>query len=337
MILKNKLVIIAEAGVNHNGSIKNAIKLIDTAKEARADFIKFQSFKSGNLVIKKLKKCNYQLSTTEKNETQYEMLKRYELTETQHKTLIKYCKKRKINFLTSPFDLESIDLVKNLKLKFIKIPSGEITNYPYLKKLSFLDKIFFLSTGMSNLNEIEAAIKVLISEGNKKSNIYVLHCNTEYPTPLDDVNLNVIKTIKKKITNQIGYSDHTEGSEVAIGAVALGCKVIEKHITLNKKMKGPDHKASMEPEEFKKFVIKLRNIKKALGSHQKQPSKSEKKNIKFVRKSIYASKKILKNEVFNENNIIVKRPYNGVNPMKIKKLYGKKAIKNYAIDELIKI
>ena len=334
--MKNsKTIIIAEAGVNHNGLINNAMKLIDVAANAKADFIKFQTFNTDKLTIKKARKANYQLKTSDKKETQFQMLKKLEIKKNDHFKLLKYCNKRKVKFLTSLFDNESINIINLLNLKFLKIPSGEITNLPYLEKIGKLKKTIFLSTGMSFMYEIEKAVEILVKNGTNKSNIYVLHCNTEYPTPFEDVNLNAIKTIKNKLKLKVGYSDHTLGNEVSIAAVAMGCEVIEKHITLNKLMKGPDHKSSMNPNEFIKFVKMIRNVEVSFGSKIKKPSKSEIKNIKSIRKSIYASKIINKGEIFTKENISIKRPFNGVNPMKINTIYGKKAKKKYFIDDLI--
>ena len=282
--------IIAEAGINHNGSIKIAKKLIDIATNAGADAVKFQTFNTENLVSKNTKKAKYQLKNDNRKETQFDMLKKLELSHQMHKELMSYCRK-KIIFLSSPFDLESIDFFEFLGLKIFKIPSGEITNFSYLKKLGKLNKKIILSTGMSNINEIKDALNVLIKSGTK-NNITIMHANTEYPTPMSDVNLRSMISIGKKFNVNFGYSDHTLGFEVSIAAAALGAKCIEKHFTLNRNMKGPDHKASLEPKELNEMVYAVRNIEIALGSRVEKPSKSEISNIKIVRKSLVASRNI---------------------------------------------
>lgn len=325
--------IIAEAGVNHNGNIDLAKRMIDIASEYSVDAIKFQTFKTKNLVSKNAKKANYQNNTTDQNESQFDMIKKLELDIKTHKELIEYCKYKNIMFLSTPFDLESIDLLNDLGLEIFKIPSGEITNLPYLEKIGKLKKKIILSTGMSTLNEIENALNVLRENGTK--DITVLHCNTEYPTPMEDVNLNAMNTIKEKLNVEVGYSDHTLGIEVPIAAVSMGAKVIEKHFTLDKNMEGPDHKASLEPNELKQMVECIRNIEKALGDGIKNPSKSEMKNIDVVRKSIVAIKKIKKGEIFTEENIYIKRPGNGISPMKWHEVLGTIATKDYDEDDLI--
>ena len=327
--------IIAEAGVNHNGSIDLAKKLIDAASKAGADAIKFQTFKAKNLATKYSEKAKYQKNTTSKKETQFNMLKKLELDKESHLKLIKYCKKKKIDFLSSPFDHESIDLLKDLGLKTFKIPSGEITNLPYLKHIGKLKKKIILSTGMSNMDEVKNALDILVDAGTKKKNILILHANTEYPTPMEDVNLRAMKTIGKELNIKYGYSDHTLGIEVDIAAVAIGASCVEKHFTLNCKMRGPDHKASLEPHQFKVMVKAIRNIEKALGSHVKKPSKSELQNIQVVRKSIVAKKKIKKGDVLNKTNITVKRPGRGISPMKWDEIVGTRAKKNYNEDDMI--
>jgi N,N'-diacetyllegionaminate synthase len=327
--------IIAEAGVNHNGSIKIAKKLINLASEAGADAIKFQTFKAENIAIQNSKKANYQKNTTSKKESQYKMLKKLELSKETHQELIRYSKKKKIQFLSSPFDHDSIQLLNDLDLKIFKIPSGEITNFPYLKHVGKLKKKIILSTGMANISEIRKALNILINSGTKKSNIIVLHSNTEYPTPMRDVNLNAMITIRNLFKVVVGYSDHTLGVEVDIAAVALGAKCIEKHFTLDRNMRGPDHKASLEPKELKYMIRSIRNVELALGDGTKKPTKSEKKNIKIVRKSIVAKTKIKKGERFSKKNIAIKRPGTGMSPMKWEKILGTKAIKNYNIDDLI--
>ncbi|MCK6615662.1 MAG: N-acetylneuraminate synthase [Ignavibacteriaceae bacterium] len=329
--------IIAEAGVNHNGSLDIAFKLIDAAKEAGADAIKFQSFKADSLVTKTALKAAYQEKSTDIKESQYEMIKRLELSESDHKVLISYCRQKEIDFLSSPFDLQSIDLLSNLNLNVFKVPSGEITNLPYLRKIGKLKKAVLLSTGMSTLCEIESALEILISGGTDKNNITILHCNTEYPTPMEDVNLNAMLTIKDAFKVKVGYSDHTAGLEIAIAAIALGASVIEKHFTLDQKMDGPDHKASIEPEEFKRMVLAIRNLESAMGDGIKKPSKSEMKNIKIARKSIIAAKDIAEGEFFTEENLCIKRPGTGLSPLLWDLLLGKKSTRNYSADDLISL
>lgn len=330
--MKN-VIIIAEAGVNHNGLLENAKKMIDVAEEAGVDIIKFQTFKAENLVCKNAEKAEYQKNTTLEDESQFDMLKKLEINLEMHKELIKYCKKKNIQFLSTPFDLESVELLNKLGLEIFKIPSGEITNYPYLKKIGALKKKVILSTGMSYLKEVEEAIKVLKENG--ANDIIVLHCNTEYPTPMEDVNLNAMKLIKEKFNVEVGYSDHTSGIEVPIAAVAIGAKVIEKHFTLDKNMEGPDHKASLEPNELKKMVKAIRNIEKAMGNDIKAPSKSEIKNLSIVRKSIVANRFIKKGERFTEDNLTCKRPGSGISPMKWREVLGKVANKDFKEDEMI--
>ena len=333
-----KVLIIAEAGVNHNGSEKIAYKLIDQAKKCGADIVKFQIFNATNLSTKTLKKPNYiKKNFSLKRKSQFEILKKLELRLHQMNKISNYCKKKKIEFLLSPFDIQSIINLKKLNLKRVKIPSGEINNYPYLKEIAKLNKKIILSTGMSFMHEIKDAINTLTLNGIKKKKITILHCTTDYPTSFKDVNLDAINSIKKHFNLQVGYSDHTTGIEVPIAAVANGATVIEKHFTLNKKMIGPDHKASLEPEEFKNMVKCIRNIEKAIGNGVKKPAKSEIKNRKLVRKSIVASEEIIIGQKFSTNNLTTKRPGSGISPMSWKKLIGKKSKKNYKVDDLIKI
>ena len=327
--------IIAEAGVNHNGSINLAKKLIDVASNAGADAVKFQSFKAENLTTKNAQKAMYQKETTNIEESHFDMLKKLELSIEMHKELISYCKNKKIIFLSSPFDHESIELLEDLGLEIFKIPSGEITNLPYLRHIGKLGRKIILSTGMSNIDEVKNALDILINSGTKKENITVLHANTEYPTPMEDVNLRAMVTIGKELDIKFGYSDHTLGIEVDIAAVAMGANCIEKHFTLDCNMEGPDHKASLEPNELKAMVAAIRNIELALGSNIKKPSRSEIKNIKIARKSIVAKTKITKDEVLSEKNITVKRPGEGMSPMKWDSVVGTKATKDYNEDELI--
>ncbi|OGU78035.1 MAG: N-acetylneuraminate synthase [Stygiobacter sp. RIFOXYC12_FULL_38_8] len=327
--------IIAEAGVNHNGNIELAFKLIDAAKNAGADAVKFQTFKANTLVSKKAEKADYQKQTTSLDESQYEMIKKLELSLKDHHNLIAYCKQKGIQFLSSPFDLESIDLLNELGLDVFKIPSGEIVNLPYLRKLGKLNKNVILSTGMSDLGEIEDAIDVLFENGTDKEKITILQCNTEYPTPYKDVNLKAMLTIKNAFDVKVGYSDHTKGIEVPIAAVVLGAEVIEKHFTLDRNMEGPDHKASLEPDELKLMVQSIRNIEKALGSGIKKPSPSELKNKPIARKSLIAIKEIKKGEFFSEENIGIKRPGNGISPMRWDEVVGSVANKEFSADDLI--
>lgn len=327
--------IIAEVGVNHNGSLDLAKKLIDVACSAGANAIKFQTFKAKNLVTMYSKKANYQINKENNKETQFDMLKKLELTKSNHIKLINYSKIKNIKFLSSPFDIESIELLKSLNLEILKIPSGEITNLPYLRKIGKLRKKIILSTGMSKMNEVKKALDILIKSGTKKNNITLLHSNTEYPTPMKDVNLNAMVAMGNKFRIKFGYSDHTLGIEVDIAAVAMGAVCIEKHLTLDSKMQGPDHKASLEPNQFKRMVEGIRNIELALGQNIKKPTNSEKKNIKLVRKSIVAKTKIKKNEIFSVKNLTTKRPGDGLCPMKWDRLIGAKAKKEYKEDEQI--
>ena len=327
--------IIAEAGVNHNGSLDLAKKLVDLACSAGSDAVKFQTFRAKNLSTKSSQKANYQKKTTNKEESQFDMLKKLELDKNAHKELISYCKKKEIIFLSSPFDIESIDLLNDLGLEIFKIPSGEITNLLYLKHLGKLNKKIILSTGMSNMNEIKSALDILINSGTKKNNITILHANTEYPTPMEDVNLRAMVSIGEELDIKFGYSDHTLGIEVDIAAVAMGATCIEKHFTLDKNMEGPDHKASLEPDQLKEMVRAIRNIEIALGDGVKKPSQSEIQNLEIVRKSIVAKTIIKKGDVLNEKNITIKRPGGGISPMNWDNVIGTRATKNYKEDEQI--
>jgi N,N'-diacetyllegionaminate synthase len=327
--------IIAEAGVNHNGSIELAFKLIDAAVESGADAVKFQTFKAENLVSKNTQKAKYQIQTIDPSESQLDMLIKLELNVDVHKKLIKYCNAKGIMFLSSPFDHDSIDLLNELGLKIYKIPSGEITNLPYLRRIGSLAKQVILSTGVSTLKEVGDALAILVDSGTKKENITVLHANTMYPTPMEDVNLNAMLTIQKEFGVAVGYSDHTLGIEVDIAAVAMGASCLEKHFTLDKTMDGPDHKASLEPEELKAMVGAIRNIEKALGSSEKKPSPSESVNIKVVRKSIFANQNIKKGDLLTDKNIAVKRPGGGISPMQWDEVIGTISSKDYNADELI--
>jgi N,N'-diacetyllegionaminate synthase len=332
----NKTFIIAEAGVNHNGSLELAKKMIDVAVDAGADAVKFQTFKAEKVVSKYAPKAEYQKKTTTVNESQLEMVRKLELDEVAHEKLLTYCRSRNIQFLSTPFDLESIDLLNKLGLEIFKIPSGEITNLPYLRKIGALKKEIILSTGMANLGEIEDALNVLICAGTKLKDITVLHCNTEYPTPMQDVNLKAMLTIKSAFPGiHVGYSDHTEGIEVPIAAVAMGATIIEKHFTLDKSLPGPDHKASLEPDELTAMVKAIRNIETSLGNGIKKPSPSELKNIPIARKSIVAASNIRKGEPFTEENLTTKRPGTGISPMRWDEMIWQVAQKDYEKDELI--
>jgi len=335
----SKVLIIAEAGVNHNGNLDNAFKLIDAAVDAGVDYVKFQTFKSENLVSKSAKKADYQIQNTgNSTDSQYEMLKKLELTHENHELLIDYCKQKNIHFFSTAFDLESLSFLKEIGLDIVKIPSGEITNLPYLRKAAQLFNKVILSTGMCTMEDIEAAINVFLAENISKDNITILHCNTEYPTPMNDVNLKAMLSIQQKFGTDIGYSDHTLGIEVPVAAVALGASVIEKHFTLDNTMDGPDHAASLEPLQLKEMVKAIRNIELAIsGDGLKRPSTSEIKNIDIVRKSIVASKNILEGEVFTAENITIKRPGTGLSPMLWDSLIGMKSNKAYLTDENIEL
>lgn len=330
------VLIIAEAGVNHNGSLALAKQLIDKAVEAGVDIIKFQTFKSEKLVSKAAKQAEYQQRNIgKKDEGQLTMLKKLELSQQDHEELIDYCNQKGIRFFSTAFDMDSINYLHSLNMGLWKIPSGEITNYPYLRKIAQYHEPVILSTGMCELSDIEAALKVLLEFGVKKEQITVLHCNTEYPTPYQDVNLKAMLEIEEKFGVKIGYSDHTRGIEVPIAAVALGATVIEKHFTLDRNMEGPDHKASLEPDELKAMVCAIRNIEQALGSGHKTISESERKNIEIARKSIVAACPIKAGELLTEDNLTVKRPGNGISPMCWNKVIGTIATKDFEEEEVI--
>lgn len=331
----NKVFIIAEAGVNHNGSIEIARKLIDEGARCGVDAVKFQSFKAKNLVTKAAKQAEYQKNNMGKEVSQYEMLKSLELSYEDHIELINYSKEKGVMFLSSPFDLESIDMLDSLGIEIFKVPSGEIENVPYLRKIGKTGKKVILSTGMSNLSDIEFALEILKESGTK--DITVLHCNTDYPTIMEEVNLKAMNTIEKAFSVKIGYSDHTKGIEIPIAAVALGAKVIEKHFTLDRNMEGPDHKASLEPNELKMMVDSIRNVETALGNGIKTLTESEKKNIKVARKSIICSSDIKKGDIFTENNLTIKRPGTGLSPKMWDRIIGKKAQRDYYIDEMVEL
>lgn len=332
-----KTIIIAEVGVNHNGDINLARKMITEAYEAGADIVKFQTFKADNLVTKTALKANYQLLQTSENESHYEMLKKLELTESMHDELLKMCKDLKIEFCSSPFDSYSLQYLINLGIKRVKIPSGEITNLPYLQSIGSCGKPIILSTGMSTMEEIGDAIKVLEDAGSSRDLITVLHCNTEYPIPINEVNLRAMNSIQNEFGVKVGFSDHTEGIEVSIAAVALGATMIEKHFTLDKNLPGPDHRASISPKELKEMVKSIRKIEQAMGDGIKQPSLSEKRNLPIARKSIVAALPINIGDIFDNSNIAIKRPGAGISPMKIEMVLGQKAKRNFQPNEIIEI
>jgi N-acetylneuraminate synthase len=331
----NKVCIIAEAGVNHNGDIELAKEMIIKAKEAKADYIKFQTFSADELVLPDTEKANYQTVNDKIKESQFMMLKRLELSKQDFVELKGVCDRIQIGFLSTPFDISSIDFLEKMKLDFWKVPSGEITNYPYLKKIALTGKKVVMSTGMSSLEEIEQAIEVLRSNGS--SDIVIMHCTTEYPTPFQDANLYAIKTLQKKFACKVGYSDHTLGIEASIAAVALGATIIEKHFTLNKNMQGPDHSASLEPKELNNLVNSVRNIEIAMGNGVKKATTSEIENKEIIRKSIVAKININKDEIFSEQNLTVKRPAKGLSPMRWNEIIGNKADRDYKKDEMIGI
>lgn len=325
--------VIAEAGVNHNGDIQIAKRLIDAAAEAGADAVKFQTFKTENIVCKTAQKAEYQLATTNQSETQFEMLKKLELTGQMHNELMEYCKQRNILFLSTPFDVESARYLADLGMQIFKIPSGEITNLPYLREIGKYRKKVILSTGMSSMDEVRAAVEALRKNGT--DDITLLHCNSQYPTPMSDVNLLAMVSMREEMDIPIGYSDHTQGVEIPIAATALGATVIEKHFTLDRTMEGPDHKASLEPDELKQMVQGIRKIEAALGNGIKQISSSEKENVKISRKSIVAARMIRANETFTEENLTTKRPGTGISPMWWDELIGHCAKREYRQDDLI--
>lgn len=332
--------IIAEAGVNHNGSLEIARQLVDKAVEAGVDIIKFQTFKSEKLVSKSARQAEYQKKNigTKSDDSQLSMLKKLELSEQDHVELMAYCKQKGIKFFSTAFDMDSIDYLHSLNMGLWKIPSGEITNYPYIKKIAQYGDPVILSTGMCEMDDISAAVSVLLKYGVKREQITILHCNTEYPTPFEDVNLKAMDALRKEFGVEVGYSDHTKGIEVPIAAVALGASVIEKHFTLDRNMEGPDHKASLEPDELKAMVSAIRNIEKAVGGDgTKHVSESERKNITIARKSIIAARDIKKGELLTEENLTVKRPGTGISPMRWEEVIGTKAIRNFAEEDLIEI
>lgn len=328
-----KVFVIAEAGVNHNGDLNLAFKLIDAAKRAGADVVKFQSFKADKLVSTLIPKAGYQKQTTKKNETQYAMIKKLELTLEDHRALIKECKRKNIQFLSTPFDEESADLLEKLGVKIFKIPSGEITNIPFLEFLARKRKSLILSTGMANLLEVKEAVQSIFRSGNKK--LTLLHCVTEYPAPFGQLNLKAIQTLSKEFNLPTGFSDHSLGIEAPIAAVSLGAVVIEKHLTLNRNLPGPDHKASLEPDEFKQMVQAIRRIEQALGDGKKRTMPCEKKYIDLVRKSVVAGKTILNGEKISTDNAAIKRPANGIQPKEFKKIIGRRVKRTIQADRVI--
>jgi len=332
-----RVFIIAEAGVNHNGDIRLAKRMVDAAVYIGVDAVKFQTFKAENVSTKYAQMAVYQKKNTGRSESQFEMAKRLELSHEAFLELDSYCKKKKIIFMSTPFDIESVNFLDKLGLKIFKIPSGEIINLPYLREVGSLKKKIIMSTGMADLKEVRNAIDILVKAGTRKRDITILHCNTEYPSPVKDVNLLAMITMRDRLKVKIGYSDHTLGIEIPVAAVALGAEVIEKHFTLDKNMKGPDHKASLEPDEFKLMITAIRNTEKAFGSRVKKASPSELKNRKIVRKSIVASRFISKGETFNENNIAAKKTIAGISPMKWDKVIGRISARNFKKDELIKL
>lgn len=332
-----KTLIIAEAGVNHNGDMALARRLIDVAAEAGADLVKFQTFNADRLVTTRARKADYQTQTTNAGESQHAMIRCLELTRDMHEALVAHCKSRGIQFFSTGFDPESVDLLANLGLDCFKISSGEITNLPYLRHVGRYGRRVLLSTGMATLGEIESALDVLEQAGTSRDRVTVLHCNTEYPTPMVDVNLRAMLTIRDAFGVAVGYSDHTLGIEVAIAAVALGATVIEKHFTLDRNLPGPDHKASLEPDELKAMVAAIRNIERALGDGIKRTSASEEKNKLIARKSIVAAVAIRAGEAFSESNLAVKRPGTGLSPMHWDEVIGRKAPRDFAPDELIEL
>lgn len=327
--------IISEVGVNHNGSLELAKQLVDVAAECGADAVKFQTFKAATLVTRSAKQADYQTANTGKQESQFDMLKRLELSEADHQELVDYCQLKNIEFMSTPFDLQSIQFLNGLGVNRFKIPSGEITNYPYLKMVGAYNKEIVLSTGMATLADIEAALNLLIESGTDKDKITILHATTDYPTQMQDVNLTAMQTIAQAFKVKVGYSDHTPGIEVPTAAVALGASIIEKHFTLDKNLPGPDHKASLEPQELNNMVKAIRNIEIALGDGIKRPSANEQKNMQVARKSLVALTDIRKGDTFSEHNLTVKRPGLGISPMRWNEIIGQVAQKDYQADELI--
>lgn len=332
-----KTLIIAEAGVNHNGSLEMARQLVASAAAAGADLVKFQSFVTSKIISREAPKAEYQKDTTSAEESQYEMVRKLELSRDDHEVLIEECRRHGIGFLSTAFDIDSFDMLVELGINQVKIPSGELTNLPLLRYVTRLGKPVILSTGMAGLGEIEAALDIIERAGTPRSRIVVLHCTTEYPTPMEDVNLRAMLSLKQAFGVEVGYSDHTPGIEVSIAAVALGATVIEKHFTLNRNLPGPDHRASLEPHELKAMVDAIRNIELALGDGVKRPSPSEQKNKPIARKSLVASRSIQAGELFSADNIATKRPGTGISPMRWDEIIGRPAPRDFAADELIEL
>lgn len=335
--MTHRTLIIAEAGVNHNGDIALAKQLIDAAADSGADLVKFQTFNANRMVTHTAKKAGYQVQTTDADESQHDMLQRLELSEAVHHSLIAHCAARKIGFFSTGFDIESIDLLLSLGQDHFKIPSGEITNLPYLRHIGQLGKNTILSTGMATLGDIEAAINVLEQAGTPRTRVTVLHCTTEYPTPMAEVNLRAMQSIQSAFGVAVGYSDHTQGIEVAIAAVAMGATVIEKHFTVDRNLPGPDHQASLEPSELKAMVTAIRNIELALGDGVKRPTPSEARNKPIARKSLVANQEIKAGEIFTAQNVTTKRPGTGISPMRWDEVLGRIATRNFVADELIEL
>lgn len=335
----SKTIIIAEAGVNHNGSLELAKQLVKKAHEAGVDYVKLQTFKSEKVVSKNAKKADYQIENTgKKEESQLEMVKKLELSYDDHQVLVDYCNDLGIKFFSTAFDFDSIEYLHSLNLGLWKIPSGEVTNYPFLKRIAQYNEKTILSTGMCDMEDVRDAVNALYKNGLSKENLILLHCNTEYPTPFEDVNLKAMDALRKEFDVEVGYSDHTKGIEVPIAAVALGATVIEKHFTLDRTLPGPDHKASLEPDELKAMVSAIRNIEKAVaGDGIKHVSESERKNIAIARKSIVAATNIKKGEILTEENITVKRPGTGISPMRWEEVIGTTAVRDFQEDELIEL
>jgi N,N'-diacetyllegionaminate synthase len=333
--MNNPTLVIAEAGVNHNGDLDLAKQLIDAAAQAGADLVKFQTFSADRIVVRKAAKADYQAQTTDKEESQYDMLRRLELSADMHKALIAHCAERKIGFFSTPFDIESVDLLVSLGQELFKIPSGELTNLPYVRHIGRLGKTVILSTGMATLGEVEAAIDVLEQAGTPRTQISVLHCTTEYPTPMEEVNLRAMQGLQRVFGTAVGYSDHTPGLEVSIAAVAMGASIIEKHFTMDRNLPGPDHKASLEPDELSALVSAIRNIEIALGDGIKRLTPSEARNRPVMRKSLVASQPIQAGERFSAKNLTTKRPGTGISPMRWDEVLGRQASRNFEEDELI--
>jgi N,N'-diacetyllegionaminate synthase len=335
--MKKPIRVIAEAGVNHNGNLAFAKQLIDVAAEAGADLVKFQTFSADRLTTRATPKADYQSQSTGNNESQYEMLRRLELSVEMHRELIAHCQARNIGFFSTGFDIESVDLLVTLGQDLLKIPSGEITNLPYLRHIGHFNKAVILSTGMATLGEVEAAIDTLEYAGTPRTNMTILHCTTEYPAPMAEVNLRAMQSMQAAFGVSVGYSDHTVGIEVAIAAVAIGATLIEKHFTLDRNLPGPDHQASLEPAELKTMVAAIRNIEVALGDGIKRVTQSEAKNKSVVRKSLVASRKIQAGEILSAANITTKRPGTGISPMRWDEIVGRHAPRDFAVDELIEL